>query len=278
MTLHESGPKDSARNGTVVFIHGFPLRGAMWNPQLEALPDGWRGLAPDLRGFGDAPIQAIPGEVPNGRRLGGRIARDREPVLTMTRLAMDVAALIDEEADGTAVVCGLSMGGYVAFELWRRHPDHVRALVLADTRPGADDDEGRENRHRTAQTVRSAGVEPIARDMLPALLGPESLADEDGLANRVRDMILGTPPTTMIAALAGMAARHDSTSELPTISVPTLVLVGEHDGITPPDQARTLAAAIPDSTLETIPGAGHLSNLENPDAFNRALSAFLDRV
>lgn len=272
---HESSPTGEASRGTVVFLHGFPFNGAMWDPQLHALPEGWRGLAPDLRGFGETAIEALPGEVSTGKRIGGRIARDSEPVLTMARLADDVADLLDSRGLDRAVVCGLSMGGYVALELWRRHPHRVRALVLADTRAGADDDEARENRLRMAQTARASGGRPIAAAMIPALLTPKTLDRAPEVVEQVKAMILSTAPETLIAALAGMAARHDSTADLPGISVPTLVLVGEDDGLTPPASARAMAAAIPNATFRAIPDAGHASNLENPEAFNRALGDFL---
>lgn len=279
MSLHVRRTGAASDTGrTVVFLHGFPFDGRMWEPQLVALPEGWQGLAPDLRGFGQTPLDDRAGDVHTGRRIGGRIARDDEPVLTMDRLADDVAGLIREEARGPAVVCGLSMGGYVAFALWRRHPDLLRGLVLADTRPGADDDEGRENRLRTAQTARSSGARPIATGMIPALLAPGTRADQPDVVERVRAMIHETAPATLVAALAGMAARHDSTGDLPGIRVPTLVVVGEHDELTPPDVARAMADAIPDARFREVPGAGHVSNLENPEAFNRALQEFLERV
>lgn len=278
MNLHvrESAPASDGSAGTVVFVHGFPFDGSMWDRQLEALPAGWRGLAPDLRGFGRTEINHIPDEVSTGRRIGGRVALNDEPVLTMGRFADDVAALVDEQAGGSAVICGLSMGGYVAFELWRRHPHLVRALVLADTRSASDDDEGRENRLRTAQTVRSAGAEPVARAMVPALLAPSTRETRPDVVEHVRHMILGTDPATLIGALAGMAVRHDHSGELRHISVPTLVVVGEHDGITPPSDAQAMAQAIPGARLEVIEDAGHLSPLERPDAFNRILTGFLD--
>lgn len=267
----------AGEEAAVVFLHGFPFDGSMWMPQLTSLPAGWRGLAPDLRGFGESELDNRPGEVSTGKRAGGKVALDSEPVLTMARLADDVAGLIEEAAGGRAVVCGLSMGGYVALELWRRHPELVRGLILADTRASADDDEARENRMRMAQTARTSGLRPIATAMLPSLLSERTLEAESAPVEHVREMILRTPVPTLIAALAGMAARHDMTSELPRITVPTLVLVGEHDAITPVDGARRMAAEIPDASCVEIPDAGHLSNMENPDAFNRAMATFLAR-
>lgn len=279
MHLHvHEGPSPTAPRGTVLFLHGFPFDGSMWSPQLEALPDGWHGLAPDLRGFGASGLDSLPGQVPTGKRIGNGIARGSEPVLTMARMADDAAALVSERVNGPAVVCGLSMGGYVAFELWRRHPDVVRALVLADTRATADDDEAREGRLRMAQTARSAGTRPIATAMVPTLLSSRSRDDAPELGDRVRNMIEATPPETIIAALAGMTARRDMTALLPRITVPTLVIAGEEDEITPPQGAREMAAAIPRATFVEIPGARHLSNLEDPASFNEALGRFLRQV
>lgn len=260
---------------TVVFIHGFPFDGSMWGPQLGALPGGWRGLAPDLRGFGAAPLSPVDGEVPSGTDLGRGVARADEPVLSMELLADDVAVLIERDAGGPAVVCGLSMGGYVALSLWRRHPELVRALVLADTRAEGDTDQGVENRRRMAQTARESGMAPIARAMVPTLLSTGTVEARPEVADHVERMIVGTPPLTVIAALAGMADRRDASGDLATLDVPVLVLVGEADGITPPEVARSLADRLPHGRLVVIPGAGHVSNLENPAAFSAALTGFL---
>ncbi|MGK7311152.1 MAG: alpha/beta fold hydrolase [Candidatus Longimicrobiales bacterium M2_2A_002] len=276
--LRTSGPREDATRGSVVFIHGFPFDGSMWEPQLATMPDGWRGLAPDLRGFGRSPLDAESGGVPSGKRVGNRIAHPDEPVLTMARHADDIAELIEAECDGGAVVCGLSMGGYVAFELRRRRPELVHGLVLADTRAAADSDEARENRLRTAQTVRDSGTRPIATAMIPDLLTGETRENDTATVDAVRSMILGTPPETVIAALAGMASRYDSTAELDRIAVPTLVIVGEADTITPPDEARDMADAIPNARLTVIPDAGHLSSMENGVAFDRALAEYLARL
>lgn len=275
--VHESGPREHATRGSVVFIHGFPFDGSMWEPQLAALPDGWRGIAPDLRGFGRSPIDGD-GCTPSGKRMGAGIARPDEPVLSMPCLADDVAALIEKEVDGPAVVCGLSMGGYVAFELVRRRPELVRGLILADTRATADNDEKRENRMRMAQTVRDSGTHPVAKAMIPDLLTRETREEQPDVVDAVRSMILGAPPETVVAALAGMASRRDSTADLATLPIPTLVIVGEHDAITPPDGVRAMADAIPGAELTVVPDAGHLSSLENPEAFNLAMTAFLEQL
>lgn len=261
-------------HGTIVFLHGFPFDGSMWEPQLAGLPTGWRGQAPDQRGFGGSELR----EASSGARFGGRVALPHEAVLPMGQLADDVAGLIEREDAAPAVVCGLSMGGYVALSLWRRRPDLIRALVLADTRAEADTDEGRENRSRMAHSARTAGIGPIADAMIPTLLAPRTLDARPDVVDRVRSMIMGTPSETVIAALAGMAARHDASADLASLDIPVLVLVGEHDALTPPDVARSMAERMPRATLEVIPDAGHVSNLENPGAFNAALAGFLETL
>lgn len=265
-------------HGTIVFLHGFPFDGSMWEPQLAGLPTGWRGLAPDLRGFGGSELGVMGGDSSSRARLGGRVALPHEPVLTMNGLAEDVAELIEREDSAPAVLCGLSMGGYVALSLWRRRPDLLRALVLADTRAEADTDEGREDRSRVAHTARTAGTGPIADAMVQTLLAPRTLGERPDVVDQVRSMITGTPSETVIAALAGMAARHDASADLAALDIPVLVLVGEHDALTPPDVARSMAERMPRATLETIPDAGHVSNLENPGAFNAALAGFLETL
>jgi 3-oxoadipate enol-lactonase len=278
MDLHtRRGGDGTGERGTVVFIHGFPFDGSLWELQLEGLPAGWIGLAPDLRGFGRSPMGGRD-ELVGGSRVGGRIARRDEPVLTMDRLADDVADVVATVGGGPVVVCGLSMGGYVAFSLWRRHPGLVRALVLADTRAEADSDEGRENRMRMAQIARDSGPGAIAAAMLPSLLSDRTLDQRPEVALRVREMMTGTSAETLVAALAGMAARRDSVSDLPGMDVPAMVLVGEEDRLTPPDAARAMAQRLPRARLEVIPGTGHVSNLEDPAAFNALLAGFLDSI
>lgn len=240
----------------IVFIHGFPFNSAMWGPQLAQLPRGWRGIAPDLRGFGAS--------------RGGS-----EDVYTMELFARDVAALLDHLGEERAVVCGLSMGGYIAFEFMRLFPGRVRALVLCDTRAGADSDEARTGRERQAKRVSEDGVSQVIDSMLPRLISMSTRYGQPGVLELVRAMMKETPPETMASALLGMAARRDSEPLLRTIDVPALVVVGAEDAITSRGQAEYLARGIRGARLETIENAGHLPNLEQVETFNRILHAFL---
>jgi pimeloyl-ACP methyl ester carboxylesterase len=170
---------------------------------------------------------------------------------------------------------GLSMGGYVAFEFYRRFPRRVRALVLADTRPQADTDEARRTREETAQKVLREGMAPIADSMLPKLLSENTRESEPDVVERVRAMMLGIEPAGAAAALRAMAVRRDQTDLLPSIDVHTLIVVGSEDPITPPSDAETMSEKIEGARLVRIEGAAHLSNVERPEEFNRALTEFV---
>jgi 3-oxoadipate enol-lactonase len=240
----------------VLFVHGFPFDGSMWREALAALPAGWRGLAPDLRGFG--------GTSPPGEDAYG-----------MERHAADLVGLLDAEGVGRAVVCGLSMGGYIAFALRRLAPDRVAALILADTRAGPDTEEARRGRYELAQRVLREGRQPVIDGMLPKLLAESTPAARPELVERVEAMMRRAAPAAIAAALHGMAERPDATPDLPRIDVPTLVVVGGEDAITPPAEAEKMASLIPGARLELVPGAGHLTPIEQPESFGRAMAEFL---
>jgi 3-oxoadipate enol-lactonase len=240
----------------VLLLHAFPLGLAMWDEQARALADAYQVVRFDARGFGDSP----PGD----------------GLLTMERIADDAVGVLDRLGIPSAVVAGLSMGGYAALALVRRHPDRIRALVLADTRAGADSAEARATRAAQAEKVRREGAATIADAVLPKLLGTTSHQQRPELVARVRRTIESNPPRGIADALAGLAARADSTPTLREIRVPTLVIVGEEDTITPPAEAEALQRGIAGSRLATIPRAGHLANLENPAEFNHRLRTFLD--
>ncbi len=239
----------------VLFIHGYPLDRTMWRDQVAAL-DGYRRIAPDLRGIGQS-------DAPD---LG----------YSMQTYADDLAALLDVLGVEDAVVCGLSMGGYIAFELVRRHRRRVRALVLMDTRAEADNFEARRGRDAASVAARERGAGTVADTMLSKLLAPTTVTRFPDVAGRVRAGMVALPVAGVVGALSAMRDRPDSTGLLPSLGgLPTLVMVGEDDVLTPPDQVRRLAQAIPGARSTVIPEAGHLAPVEQPETVNQALRAFL---
>jgi pimeloyl-ACP methyl ester carboxylesterase len=242
--------------GTVVLVHAFPLNARMWEAQLP-LGERWRIVAPQLRGFD-----------------GGT----RDPSATsMDDYAADVIDLLDALHVHEAVIGGLSLGGYVTFAVFRRAPQYFRGMVLADTRAEADTPEGLEGRKRMLALVKDEGPAAVADNMMPKLLSEDALRNRQHIVDQVRSLMLASPAEAITGAVTAMMTRRDSTHLLGSISCPTLVVVGEEDKITPPAISRDLHRAIPRSELSTIPGAGHLSNIEQPDAFNRAVGGFLGR-
>jgi YbgC/YbaW family acyl-CoA thioester hydrolase len=246
---------DSRGDGRcVLFIHGYPFDRTLWQYQLSHL-EGWRRIAPDLRGMGlsDAPD------------LG----------YSMTTYADDLAALLDALGVESAVLCGLSMGGYVAFEFLRRFRHRVLGLVLMDTRAEADTPDGRRARDAQAAQARDRGPAAVAEAMLPQLFAEADPAHSPA-ATRARRMIAGTPVAGIVGALSAMRDRPDSSDLLATLDgIPTLVAVGAHDRITPPDRAEAMADAIPGARFEVIAGAGHLPPLEKPAETTALLADFL---
>ena len=239
----------------VLFLHAFPLGLVMWDAQARVLAPAHQVIRFDARGFGGSP----PGD----------------GLLTMERIADDAAALLDHLDVSQAVVCGCSMGGYAAFAMVRRHADRLRGLILQDTRAGADGEEARQSRATLAEKVRKQGAVAAAEAFLPRLLGETTHKQQPEVVSLVREIILSTSPRGIADALAGLSARADSTTTLREIRVPTLVVVGAEDVLTPVEEAEALQRGITGSRLALIPKAGHLSNLENPDAFNEVLIGFL---
>lgn len=245
----------SGTGPALLLLHAFPLGLFMWDAQVAALAATHRVVRFDARGFGGS----APCEGP----------------LTMERIADDGAALLDVLGIEQAVVCGCSMGGYAAFAFVRRHPQRLLGLVLQDTRAGADTAEAKGNRAALAGKVLAEGASAAVEAFLPKLLGETTRRERPALVSGLRERILATSPRGIASALHGLAARADSRETLPTIRVPTLVLVGEEDVLTPPSESALLAAAIPKARLDVIPRAGHLANIENAEATNAALRSFL---
>jgi len=254
---------DSAPEGAtlpvMVLVHAFPLAASMWEPQLREPPTGWRLLAPDLRGFG-----------------GSSDVDAQNP--SIADYAMDVIDLLRELNVSRAVIAGLSMGGYVSLALLREARGVIRALVLADTRAAADTLEGRANRRSTLALVDREGSSGVAREMPAKMLGSTSREHRPDLEASIRRIIKQQSPLAIRGAVVRLMERPDSSPLLPSIDVPCLVLVGDEDTITPPEEVRRMAEAIPSAELAVITGAGHLSNLEQPARFGAAVSTFLSRL
>jgi pimeloyl-ACP methyl ester carboxylesterase len=240
----------------MLFIHGFPLDRRMWIGQLSGLAKLRRCAALDLRGHGLSELD------------------EKEPEFSMDLFADDVAATLDELGADQADICGLSMGGYVAFAFWRRHRNRVRSLVLCDTKSEADGDEAKAGREKTAQLVREQGMEPLLEQLGPKLLGS---SPSEEARSALRDMFLAQPPGVIAGDALAMRDRPDSTPDLAGIDVPVLWIHGEEDQLMPIDGARATAEKIPGATFAAIPGGGHMAPMENPKAANEALTAFLKK-
>lgn len=249
----DSGPR---MGPAVVLLHGFPLDHRMWAAQKDALAAaGVRVLVPDLRGQGKAP----PGH----------------GAPSMAAMAGDVLRMMDRAGVRRYGVVGFSMGGYVAFELLRQAPERATGLALVDTRAEPDSDEARAGRAATAQRVRGEGARVVAEAMLPKMLTPAAPAE---LRERVSRMMMETPAEGAAQALLAMGARPDSRPLLPALRLPTVIVVGEEDPVTPPDAARAMAAAMPGARLVVVPGAAHLAPMERPEEVSRALVEWAGRL
>jgi 3-oxoadipate enol-lactonase len=239
----------------LVLLHAFPLSRAMWRLQREELQDRCRLITPDLPGFGgSAPFRGPP---------------------SVDQMADDVARLLDGLKIGQAVVGGLSMGGYVALAFARRHAGRLRGLVLADTRAEADDAAGKANRDRLIAFAAEHSARDVLEQMLPKLVGKRSAAEHPEVLDTVRLIADNQTSAAVIDALKAMRDRPDAVPVLATIAVPTLVVVGRDDELTPPARAEAMASSIRGARLVILDGAGHLSNLEQRIAFNQALRDFL---
>jgi len=241
----------------IVLLHGFPLNRAMWGPQVSALRERFTVITPDLVGFGESPPPANP----DG--------------MTMDAFAEAVLRVLDALGYDRVILGGFSMGGYVLFRVLARAAARVSALVIADSRAGADSDEARQRRMGAIARIRQEGPEGFVGEFVAGLVGATTKTRSPRFLETVRRLV-GTPPVAaLVGALTAMAQRPDSRPLLASVTVPTLVLVGEEDTITPPDAAKEMASGIRGARLVTIPAAGHLANLEVPEAFNASLLDFV---
>jgi len=240
----------------LILIHGFPLNRTMFDPQLEALSSATRVITFDVPGVGES---------------------ESGPV-SMDNIADLTAAILTQQGIDKAVVGGVSMGGYASFAFARRHPKRLLGLVLADTRAAPDSDTAKEVRREMARIVEEDGAMAAAERMVPGWFGPTTLQGRPELIRRVRDLVEAAPTDTIVRMLQALADRPDATPALSNIQVPTLVISGEEDPMIPPAEMAAWAALIPDARHVVIPATGHLPNLEDAPAFNRAVTDFLTGI
>jgi pimeloyl-ACP methyl ester carboxylesterase len=240
----------------LLFVHGFPLDRTMWIPQLAGLAKFRTAVAVDLRGHG--------------------LSADTDPSdYSMDLFADDIAKTLDSMGTDKVDLAGLSMGGYVVFAFWRRHPDRVRSLIFIDTKAEADSPEGKAGREKVADLVASKGMEPLHTDLDQKMFGEQP---SEEVRDKVKKMFLNTAPEVAAADALAMRDRPDSTGDLAGITVPVLWLQGEEDKLMPVGPAQETAAKIPGARFVSIPKAGHVSTMENPDAVNEAIRDFLKDV
>jgi pimeloyl-ACP methyl ester carboxylesterase len=241
----------------VIFIHAFPLNRSMWRGQIDALKGNARRIAYDVRGFGesDAGDGLNPFEI----------------------FVDDLFALMDRLKLEKAALCGLSMGGYIALRAIERSPERVSALVLCDTRSEADGNEAKVKRAMSMKAVKQGGAAAFAETFVKLVFAVSTQESQPELVEHTKMTIGRTSPIAIRGAMMAMTGRTDTTAALAAIKAPTLILVGEHDAVTPVAASQSMAEKIKGAELRVIPGAGHMSNLENPAEFNRWLSAFAGR-
>jgi pimeloyl-ACP methyl ester carboxylesterase len=248
--------RDDGHGTPVIWIHGFPLSSAIFAPQA-AIP-GVRHIVPDLPGFGGTPP-------PEGE-------------ISIDGYAEGILRILDEKGIRSGVVAGLSMGGYIALALARQAMERLCGLILIDTRETPDAPEARAGRVASIEAVRANGTGSVVESMLPKMLTEETMKRDEAKALAVRRIMESASAEGVVSALGAMARRGDSSSLLPRIEVPTLVVVGREDAIMPPADAERMRTAIPGAELVVIEGAAHLSNFERPEEFNRAAGRFLAGV
>ncbi len=252
--LKEAGPVDQ----TVVFVHGFPFNKNMWIPQLEGLPPAIRGIAMDVRGHGNSTMG--------------------HGFFSVDVFAKDLLVFLRKMAIKRAVICGISMGGYIALRAYQILPEVFAGLVLCDTNSVADDNAAKQKRFDTIQSVLKNGKRAFSIGFVNNVFGQKAIAENDEAIDLIKSSIRRNTESSICATLLALASRTDTTDSLNDITVPTLVVRGEEDRITPREQSDILVSGIPNATYLEIPHCGHLPNLEDATRFNMELIGFLDRI
>jgi 3-oxoadipate enol-lactonase len=255
VSYNDEGPEKAP---VIIFIHGFPLNKSMWNSQVEAVKDNYRVIAYDIRGHGNSELGAID--------------------FSIDLFVQDLLLFMDALKIEKSILCGLSMGGYIALNAIENYPERFSALILSDTNCTADTSEGKENRMIAIESIKENGVEKLADGLIPKLFATESLEKNSKEISFVRKMIEKTEIQSLNKSLHALAERKETCSKLTEIKVPVLILVGKEDKITPPEAAETMHEKIKNSSLYIISLAGHLSNMENSDEFNSQVKKFIDSI
>lgn len=239
----------------LIFLHGFPLNGSAWEPQFEFFKSKYTVMTPDLRGHRQGPNT-------HGPWMIAHFADDLKQMMANNKMEK-------------AVICGLSMGGYVALHFAKQNPEMVAGLILCDTQADADSNETKDKRYATIQKIQKDGLNSFAQEFSKSVLCENTLTKKPEIQKRVIAMILENKVESVCLNIVALASRRDSNPYLAEFKFPTLVIVGAEDKITPVAASKRLAEGIPNSKLQIIENAGHFSNLEQPDAFNLCLEKFL---
>jgi 3-oxoadipate enol-lactonase len=242
----------------VIFIHGFPFDKSSWQPQMDFLKTFNRVIAYDIRGFCRSTTEDMKASI--------------------DLFAADLIGLMDALEIKQAVICGLSMGGYIALNAIKHYPERFRGLILCDTQSIADTDEGKEKRYKTIEQIENNGLTEFADAYMKNVFAESTLEQKKDTVEHIRSIVLNTPVSTIARTMSAIAQRIETSSSLENINVPTLILCGNEDKLTPPEQSWYMHEHIKNSELHIIPGAAHLSNLEQPDVFNQHMRKFLDKL
>ena len=251
----EEGKKEDP---SVIFVHGFPFNKTLWNLQIESLRDHYHVIAYDIRGFGDSDTG--------------------NEDFTIELFVKDLISLMDALKIDTTILCGLSMGGYIALNAIENYAGRFNALILSDTNCIADTPEAKEKRMKAIESIKQNGVEKYADESIKNYFAPDSFINRPDEVAAVREMIVRTSEKSLCNALLALSLRKETCNILQEIKVPVLILVGKEDKITPPAAAQLMHEKIKDSVLKIIDRAAHLSNVENPDEFNNQLKKFVATV
>jgi 3-oxoadipate enol-lactonase len=242
----------------IVLVHAFPLSHEMWQPQIDPLASKYRVISYDIRGHGKSGIG------------------DGQYMLEF--FVDDLIGLLDFLQLDKAVLCGLSMGGYIVLRAAERNPERIYAMILADTQSKSDSNEAKIKRTAAIKLLKTKGVQAYADSFAKGAFAPENYSGKTDAVDKIKQIIQSNTPLGIGGAILALAGRTDTTSFLSKVKIPTLIIVGESDALTPVSLSEEMRAQIPDSEMHVIGHAGHLSNLENPDEFNKHLLNFLDKI